>query len=243
MFVSEYDTVAQVVGRNFTAAEIFEELGVDYCSKGHLTLAEACKKYGVDVERLTGLLGQMAQEPPTKLVDFSEWPADLLADYVEKIHHRYMVDTTPRIRTLLDALVLRNARQHPEWKEARTLFNTCADEFINHHIKEETILFPYIRELVTAKQAGRQLSPRAYSNIEYTIQVLELEHAHEGDRFATMAALTNDFTPPAGATPEWMELCQLLKDYVEDLHKHIFIENYLLFPAAIELEKTVIIEV
>ena len=64
------------------------------------------------------------------------------------------------------------------------------------------------------------------------------EHEAEGDRFVKIAELTNNYTPPADACSTYRVTFAMLSDFEQDLHKHIHLENNILFPSAVALEKT-----
>jgi len=66
-----------------------------------------------------------------------------------------------------------------------------------------------------------------------------MKHAHPcgGARFAKIAALTDGYTPPADACNTYRVTLAMLEEFENDLHRHIHLENNVLFPKAIALEK------
>ena len=63
------------------------------------------------------------------------------------------------------------------------------------------------------------------------------EHDIEGERFRKIAQLSDNYNPPADGCSTYRVAFALLKEFEEDLHLHIHLENNILFPKAIELEK------
>jgi regulator of cell morphogenesis and NO signaling len=63
------------------------------------------------------------------------------------------------------------------------------------------------------------------------------EHDAEGERYRLIASLTNNYTAPADACGSYRLLLQMLQQFETDLHTHIHVENNIIFPRAIELEK------
>jgi regulator of cell morphogenesis and NO signaling len=63
------------------------------------------------------------------------------------------------------------------------------------------------------------------------------EHTAEGERFRKIEALSDNYTPPTDACNTYRVTFALLKEFETDLHLHIHLENNILFPKAIELEK------
>jgi regulator of cell morphogenesis and NO signaling len=91
-------------------------------------------------------------------IDFNSWPLDLLADYIEKTHHRYVEEKTPVLQAFLDKLCKVHGGRHPELFEINTLFNESAHDLAAHMKKEELILFPFVRNMIKAKISGSHLA-------------------------------------------------------------------------------------
>ena len=67
--------------------------------------------------------------------------------------------------------------------------------------------------------------------------MMEQEHQDEGFRFHQIAKLTNEYECPADGCQTYKVAFAMLKEFEEDLHKHIHLENNILFPASRELFK------
>lgn len=63
------------------------------------------------------------------------------------------------------------------------------------------------------------------------------EHDIEGERFRLIEELSNHYTPPQDGCNTYKVTFALLKEFEDDLHQHIHLENNILFPKAIALEK------
>ncbi len=63
------------------------------------------------------------------------------------------------------------------------------------------------------------------------------EHTGEGESFAKIAQLSNNYTTPADDYSTYRVANSLLQAFEGDLHKHIHLENNILFPKAIRLEQ------
>ncbi len=127
--------------------------------------------------------------------------------------------------------------RHPELAEVAQLFNQTAGELTVHMKKEEFILFPFIRKMVTQKAAGEPLSAPPFGTVQNPIAMMHQEHDAEGERFQKIASLTNNYTVPADACNTYSVTFAMLKEFENDLHLHIHLENNILFPKAIEMEK------
>lgn len=139
----------------------------------------------------------------------------------------------PELLQYLDKLCKAHGERHPELFEIREEFGHVADELAAHMQKEEHVLFPYVSRLATERQPPRP----PFGTVENPIRMMMHEHTVEGDRFARIAKLTDEYTPPADACATYRVAFALLREFEEDLHQHIHLENNIMFPRAIESEK------
>lgn len=229
-------TIGEIVAEDFKTAAVFKKYGIDFCCKGNRTIDEACERKKINPEAVRSDL-QSIQKTSGE-IDFNSFPLDLLADYVEKTHHRYVDEKTPILLQFLNKLCHVHGGRHPELFEINELFMQSAEDLGAHLRKEEQILFPFIRKMVDAKLKGIALENPHFGTVENPVNMMMHEHSIEGDRFARISEITNGYTPPEDACSTYRVTFQMLEDFENDLHKHIHIENNILFPKAIELEKS-----
>ncbi|MFV8347857.1 iron-sulfur cluster repair di-iron protein [Flavobacterium sp. ZB4P13] len=230
-------TIGEYVAKDFRTAAIFSKYGIDFCCKGNRTIEEACEKKDVDTDQLMEQLNTVLTTKNDSAIDFKTWPLDLLADYIEKTHHRYVEEKTQIILPFLDKLCKVHGANHPELFEINELFIGCAGELAQHMKKEELILFPFIKKMAKAALTEEQIAKPQFGTVKNPIAMMMEEHEAEGDRFVKIASLTNNYTPPADGCSTFRVTYSMLADFEQDLHKHIHLENNILFPSAILLEK------
>ena len=218
-------TIGEIVADDFRTAAIFKKHGIDFCCRGGRTIDEACEKKDVTKKELIEELSSLPSGNGDA-VDVSSWPLDLLANYIVKIHHEYVREKTPTLVQFLDKLC-----------KVHQLFSESVHDLGEHFLKEERVLFPFIEKLVKASQTGEPLEPSHFGTVENPIEMMKHDHTIEGDRFAKIAALTDGYTPPADACNTYRVTLAMLEEFENDLHRHIHLENNVLFPKAIALEK------
>lgn len=236
MSINTAQTISELVANNVHTAPVFEKFGLDFCCKGNRTVETACKEAGVSVVQLVAALEQTPAQGSSP--DFRSWPLDLLSDYIEKKHHRYVAAQIPILQQYLDKLVRVHGNKHPELLEIKNLFDGCAGELTMHMKKEELVLFPFVRRLLRARDSGELSISSPFGSVANPVAMMMQEHDTEGDRFHRIAALSNQYTPPSNACNTYKVCYAMLKEFEEDLHLHIHLENAVLFPGAIELEKS-----
>lgn len=229
--------IGQFVAEDFRTAAIFSNYGIDFCCKGDRTIEEVCQKNNIDSDDLLAKLMQIQISNTEQSIDYKSWPLDLLADYIEKKHHRYVEEKIPLIRQFLDKLCKVHGQKHPELLEITALFIGSSKELSAHMKKEELILFPFIKRMVKSKLDGAKMQSQQFGTVKNPIATMKHEHVNEGERFMKIAALSNDYTPPTDACHTYKVTYAMLDEFEKDLHMHIHLENNILFPEAIKLEQ------
>ncbi|MBO0323765.1 iron-sulfur cluster repair di-iron protein [Muricauda sp. CAU 1633] len=230
-------TIGQMVAEDYRTAQVFKAHKIDFCCKGNRTLLEVAEKKGLDLEILLQELDAVQHNKTEDESDFKNWPLDLLIDYIEKKHHRYVEQQIPILKQYLNKLCKVHGNKHPELFEILEHFSASAGELAKHMKKEELVLFPMIRKMVGSTQDKKALGRPQFGTIKNPIQTMMEEHDNEGERFRKIAALSSDYTPPADACNTYRVAFSLLQEFEEDLHRHIHLENNILFPKAEILEK------
>jgi regulator of cell morphogenesis and NO signaling len=229
-------TLGEIVRHNYKAASILEKFNLDFCCLGSQNFNDACKAGGVESAVVLKEL-QQAQDESEEIVDFDALPLDELVDYICKRHHAYVEEKTPKLKLYLDTLVRVHGATHPELKQVRDLFYEIGSELIVHMKKEELMLFPFIRKLQLAKKNGTPASSPLFSSVVKPVEMMMDDHSTEGKKFRDIRVLTKNYQLPADACNTYGLTYQLLKEYEEDLHLHIHLENNILFPKAVALER------
>lgn len=237
MKITESNIVGELVAEDYRTASVFKSFGIDFCCKGNRSIREVCDKHEADIDALLDGLNKAVQTHTGNSPDFRSWPLDLLTDYVVKKHHRYLVDKTDEIMPFLSKVVRVHGGNHPELVEIGELFTDSAAELSAHMHKEEQILFPFIKQLSHAKDHDITAERPHFGSVENPVAMMKEEHLTEGERFRKIAELTDHYMPPRDACNTYKVTFALLKEFEADLHEHIHLENNILFPRAIALEK------
>ncbi|MCK9291792.1 MAG: iron-sulfur cluster repair di-iron protein [Bacteroidales bacterium] len=239
MNITKDTIIAELVAQDYRAASVFKKNKIDFCCNGNTSIENACNKKQVDISHLIQQLEQATAQSSDSTIDYNSWPLDLLADYIEKKHHRYVEAKIQEIKPYLDKVVRVHGDRHPELHEIGQLFYDSAGELAMHMKKEELQLFPFIRKMVKAETAKTSVQA-PFGTVQNPIKVMMMEHDNEGDRFHKIAELSDNYTPPADACNTYRVTFALLKEFEDDLHLHIHLENNILFPKAIELEENLV---
>lgn len=231
-------TVREIVQQHPAAVPVFEALGIDYCCGGGKTLEDACNSKGVPVDQLLSELANALVTRPTP--EDRRWIScslGELAGYITEQHHAYAKKELPRLAALAAKVHLRHGHMHPELNQIRELVEVMSREMGSHMLKEEQVLFPRLKVVEGAAQAGVMPPPAFFGSLLNPIRHMMSDHDDTGALLRSLRALTHDYALPDGACMSYQALYRGLSDLERDLHQHIHLENNILFPRALEFEK------
>ena len=239
MEIHKNQNIGELVAQDYRAASVFKKYGIDFCCQGNRTIDDASNAKEIDVDIILKDLNEVTNTHASNNtgIDFKTWPLDLLADYIEKTHHRYVEDKTPQIIPYLDKICEVHGEKHPELYQIKDLFQKVVENLVQHMKKEELLLFPFIRKMEKAKRSGELLQKLNFDSIKNLVNEMEDEHFAEGDRFRDIERLSHNYTPPEDACNTYRVTFAMLKEFEEDLHLHIHLENNILFPKSILMEE------
>ncbi|HJZ74317.1 MAG TPA: iron-sulfur cluster repair di-iron protein [Vicinamibacterales bacterium] len=230
----ERTTVGDIVAMDFRAAAVFEQFGIDFCCGGRRSVAEACRTAAVNPLDVEAAIDALPAESAGDS-DVGAWPLHDLIDHIVSTHHTYVRAALPLIRQYLAKLVEVHGARHPELADVASAFDAIADEMAHHMLKEEHVLFPYVRQLeAPAGTRGRRLSP--FGTVENPIRMMEREHQDAADGVQAIRVLTHGYIAPEDGCTTYRVCMDELARFERDLHRHVHLENNVLFPRAIALE-------
>ncbi|MBL7796808.1 MAG: iron-sulfur cluster repair di-iron protein [Saprospiraceae bacterium] len=230
-------TIGEMVVADYRKAEVFRKYGIDYCCGGKKPLEEACRKKGLDPNLVQQELDAVEKRPAAAHQDFNTWELDALADHIVEKHHRYVAASLPILYELTAKVARVHGERHPELVEIARLFNAVAQELQMHMHKEEHVLFPYIAKMAAAQRIGAPLMPPFFGSVENPIRMMMDEHESAGEDMEDIRRLSDDYTPPMDACTSYRVLFAKLHEFEQDLHQHVHLENNILFPKSIAMEK------
>lgn len=229
-------TVASIAAQYPSSIPLFEGLRIDYCCGGNKPLKDACASAGVSLEKVLQSLAEITVSPDRE----QDWAKRSLAELVEFLvsqHHRYTREQLSLLEKLSEKVARVHGQNHPELLEVRQVFQQMAGELEPHMLKEEQVAFPYLLALEKSVKNGNKDELRFPFSVfkSQPQRVLMAEHEAVGEQLKEARRLTGDFTPPVDACVTYRAFYQAFIELEEDLHRHIHLENNVLFPMAEKL--------
>lgn len=222
-------TVGEIVAENPSQARVFQSFAIDFCCQGGKTLREACSLKGIGLESVIEQLEAANAEKTAPENNPALLPPVELIKYIVDKHHGFLRSELPRIHAMAERVAKVHGGHTPSLVEVFEVFCSMAEELDSHMMKEERMLFPAIQSLCAGEATMMPL--------DGPVAVMLQEHDDAGGALARMRELTNGFTPPPEACNTYRALFAGLTELEEDLHRHIHLENSVLFPQALALSK------
>lgn len=228
-------TVGQLVAQRPSRACLFEQLGIDYCCGGKVSLEEACRAKKLNVDQVLEKL-IAADSKGNPLVE-TNWNDATLADLIDHIissYHQPLRQELTRVKQLAEKVARVHGDNHPEMVEVRDIFSHFKLQLELHMQKEEMVLFPGIKAI---EATGTPQIFGCGGGVEHPIEVMTQEHDDAGEMLARLRRLTNDYAPPADACGTFKVLLHSLAQIESEMHQHVHLENNILFPRALTVRE------
>lgn len=220
-------TVGELVAERPGRSRIFQAFHIDFCCQGGRTLRDACQSKGLASETVVEQLeAELADKAGPELNPAGLPPAELAA-YIVAEHHGFLRRELPRLHAMSERVAHVHGGHTPALIEMFHVFLGMESELVHHMMKEEQVLFPAI----VAMSRG-QAAP---GHLDGPIECMIHEHEEVGAALARLRDLSHDFQPPPDACNTYRALFAGLRDLEEDVHRHVHLENAILFPAALAM--------
>jgi regulator of cell morphogenesis and NO signaling len=227
-------TLSQIVTEHHQAARVFEKYGLDFCCKGKRPLKDACEENQIGEQTILNDL-ESAFGLNENIPDYNSMSLTELSEYIVRVYHSTVKVNNPQIFNYVLRLASKHGDRFPYMKEVYEIFAEVKEEMEQHMMQEELVLFPRIKLLEMPDRSkltdiDALLAP---------IDLMEAEHEVAGTMMMQIRKLTYNYEPPRDACTTHRLTLASLKAYEEDLHRHVHLENNILFPKAIALFKSV----
>ena len=225
----EEQLLGNIVAMDFRAASVLSKAGLDFCCGGSKTLDAACREKGISTEEIIEKLSDLENQPVIPGQNFNEWQPGFLSDYIVNVHHSYIRRTVPDLLFYTDKIMNVHGDRHPELSEVAVLFAKLSHELLLDLDREEKVLFPAIKEAV------RTRSSEALKTIAGEMPGMSSEHEFVGGTMDKINEITGGYNVPADGCNTYAVTYRLLKEFEDDIHIHVHLENNILFPKSLKL--------
>lgn len=225
-------TICEIVADDYRTSKVFEKYGIDFCCGGKVALAATCKGKGIDLAKITMELDTLKSEPLARSQDYASWELPFLTDYIINVYHAYIKENAGQTAAYAHKIVDVHGAHHPELIEIASIFDKIAIDMAAHLREEEETLFPVIKGAYANRKAGSAAEAKDIKTIRTLLKKLVHEHEEIGDAVHRIRHLSKDYVIPDDACNTFVLTYRKLKEFEDDLHTHVHLENNILFPEA-----------
>lgn len=231
-------SISALVSENYVFAAVLHHFGINFYLYGEQSLEEVCKKFKVKPIQLMEELERWASRTEPSSEELYLHPIEILVEYLRKKHYHFVCHQLPFLSNMI-AGIKPEAPYKDLMNDLNLMFPLFVDDFIHHIHDEENNLFAKIALL-------HQIEKDHYSLID-ALKILESkpmdhmadEHDAHDDEMEGIRKLTNNYLVDNNTDIAIKVLYHHLEVFEKELIIHARIENDLLFPKVIELEKEV----
>lgn len=232
-------TIREIAVEAPATTRVFEEFKIDFCCGGGRSFSDACQRAGVSPLIVSEKINQVLQNSTENFDSFETKSASELIDYILEKHHVFTKSEIERLSALMEKVRRKHGDAHPElFLLENEIFSLCSD-LTPHMKKEETVLFPFIKNLEMAFINNLSAPHPPFGTVKNPIRMMMTEHDTDGEILRKMREITKDYFVPEDACPSFRALYFGFEELEKDLHRHIHLENNVLFPQAVILEQKV----
>ena len=232
-------SVSEIVREDYRTADVFRKYDIDFCCGGKWPLRMVCETKNLDYEVIKQELEDSVRTITIhNTLRFDEWDVDFLTDYIVNVHHQYLRKALPEARGYLVNFLDGHLKKFPYLGDLLKIFDRLRREMLPHLDQEETILFPYIRQIAHAYYSKESYAGLLVRTLRKPVEnVMRHEHEIVNTILIQMRHITDNYTLPEGACVSHKVTFMKLLEIDNDLVQHMHLENDILFPRSIAMEK------
>ncbi len=231
--------ISDLVGENYLYASVLHYFGIQFYDYSEQTLHQVCQEKGICVEALINGLESAVQTDESEDIALVGYPIDLVIEYLKHAHYLFIKRRLPYITTLVSDLPEKSGQYHSIVKDLKFVFPLFVEDFIYHIHEEEDSLFRYVLLLKNVTNNRYNPSKVYYEMEKYSIQQHAINHDVHDDEMKGIRNITNDYFVEADAPLHIKVVYAELESFEKSLITHARIEDEILFPKALMLEKEV----
>ncbi len=232
-----HKSVEHLVSENFVYAKVLDFFGVKFYEARDKTLEEVCRENNIKPEHLVSVLERSESRKSPEYQSLREYPVRLIVEYLKHSHQIFIKETLPYLLKKVEELDHDHANEKAH--DLKVVMPMFVEDFIHHIYEEEDRFFTYVCELEKSLKA-KKVSAKILKDFDnFSIQEFALHHNDSDDEMKGIRGITDHYDTEKVKDPRLAVVIKELKKFDHDLSVHANIENDILFPKALGLEKEV----
>ena len=239
MLETSEKTIAEIVRNDHRTADVFKKWGINFCCGRNLPLKEVCILQQLNQEDVEADLYRAVQTVYLpRATKFDYWSAEFMADYISHVHHMHLLETMPKLQETFEKFINGHKKKYPQLETIQEVFHLLIAEVMEHTAKEEQSLFPYVKQVSRAYRDREKYGHLFVRTLSKPLQeVMEADNRRVSSLLKELREAANGYQFPANACTNHQVIYHRLKEVDADLVQHKHLENNILYPKVIAMEK------
>jgi regulator of cell morphogenesis and NO signaling len=240
--ISRKSLVADIVAQDYRTAAVFRKHGIGYCCGGKWPVDMACEMQGADADKVqTELEAAIRTIHISNFTGFAEWDIDFMIDYIINIHHFYLKNTLTETQQLLGDFSKEHSKKITWLGELEKQYDLLIKQLNRCMQREEEVLFPYIRQIAHAHKGKEPYAALLVRTLRKPVEdTMYKGHETVAGIVFSIRQLTDSYASPENVCTSHKVVLAKLKELDNDLSQHLYLEQSILFPRAVTIEKEVL---
>ena len=231
-------SIADIVREDYRTAETFVKFGINYCCGGNKSLRDVCEAKKLDLKVVLAQLKKAQRQIAVfHELDYNSWKVDFLIDYIINVHHAYLNSTMTRLLDQVTSFVNNHKKQYPYLQDLLKVLNQLITHLTIHIRHEEEIIFPYMKQIDNAYKRKESYGNLLVRTLRKPLVNHEEEHLKIDELFLKLRNLTNNYKYPSEACTTHQVIFHKLEEFDADMAQHKYLEDDILFPKAMHMER------
>jgi regulator of cell morphogenesis and NO signaling len=232
--------IKDIVSENYIFASVLYYFGISFFQYEKNSLKEVCDKYRLNPRQLIDELEDWAKRKEPSPEDLYLHPIEVLVSYLKRKHYFFVRQELPFLSNMISGIQSEILDYKNILNDLRMMFPLFVEDFIHHIHEEESRLFTRIQLLHDIENDEFDLPLTLHILEKDPIALLAETHEIHDDEMQGIRKLTKNYFLPDTAPIGLKVLYHELQNFEKELIIHAQIEDQLLFPKAVELEKEVL---
>ena len=234
----ENEKICNVVEKDFRYAKVLDSFGINFYKHPNLTINQICNIRGIDTSSLLGYRLSLDESFELDIDTLKTSPLNLVIEYLKHNHSYFIKNKLPFIKNLISNLDLEE-KAYPFFKDLKFIFPLFCEDFVEHILEEEKFIFTHIKSLSSVRVKSSDHAKLFFALKNTSLKEIADEHLNEDSEMSGIRGLTKNYSIENIENLHLKVIFQELKDFDDELETHSDIENKILFPRAMDLEKTI----
>ncbi len=229
--------ITELIEKNYVFASVLYYFGIEFYDYSEHTLEEVCRERGLSMQSVINSLETATRQGDVP--NLNSLPVEVIIEYLKHSHFLFVKHKLPYIAKLIHSLSTKEASTCPPAEDLKFVFPLFIEDFIHHIFEEEDTLFSYILQLNNALNGNFHPGKLFYMMENHSVEHFAVEHDVHDDEMAGIRNITNDYQTTEKTSLLVKVVYKELQSFEENLITHAKIENEILFPKALMIEKEV----